>query len=154
MAGHLPKQVENFLRIDSKNIAIISSSWHSEIVNEMLRTSKDLLEKLGANSISIHCLPGSLELPLAAKLLFQNNEQLDAIIAFGVILKGQTSHNETVEREVANGFSLVSQEFSKPVINEVIGVNDIKFATQRAQSKGIEAVYALTEFLNLSLIHI
>ena len=148
MTGHLPKQVENFKNLNKANIAIIASSWHSEIIDQMINSSKELLEKLDASSISVHSLPGSLELPLAAKILFSKNDKLDAIIAFGVILKGDTTHNETVEREVANGFTLVSQEFSKPIINEVIGVSDIKFAAQRAQSKGIEAVYAVSEFLN------
>ncbi len=148
MAGHLPKQVEDFKRIDGANVAIIASSWHKDIVDKMVSTSKEHLERLGVNSISIHVLPGSLELTLAAKILFSGNDKLDAIIAFGVILKGDTSHNETVEREVANGFTLVSQEFSKPIINEVIGVNDIEFAKQRATSKGIEAVYALSEFMD------
>ena len=148
MAGHLPKQVEDFKRIDGANIAIIASSWHRDIVDKMVLSSKEHLERLGSSNISTHILPGSLELTLAAKILFSKNNRLDAIIAFGVILKGETSHNETVEREVANGFTLVSQEFSKPIINEVIGVKDIEFAKQRAKSKGIEAVYALSEFLD------
>ena len=148
MAGHLPKQVESFKSLENSNIAIITSSWHVEIINEMVSSAKELLNKLGNKSISLHTLPGSLELPLAAKILFNKNDKLDAIIAFGIILKGDTSHNETVEREVANGFTLVSQEFSKPIINEVIGVSDIEFAKQRATSKGIEAVYAVSEFLS------
>ncbi len=148
MAGHLPKKIENFSRINGANIAIIASSWHYEIVSQMISTSKELIENLGANLVSSSTLPGSLELPLAAKLLFAKNKEIDAIIAFGIILKGDTTHNETVEREVANGFTLVSQEFSKPIINEVIGVSDIEFAKERATSKGVEAVYAVSEFLN------
>ena len=148
MAGLLPKQAEDFHKIKGANIALIASSWHSEIVNEMISTCKEHLEKLDVGSITTHTLPGSLELPLAAKILFSKKPKLDAVIAFGVILKGDTTHNETVEKEVARGFTLVSQEFSKPVINEVIGVSNLEHAHSRASSKGIEAVYAVSEFLD------
>ena len=82
MAGHLPKQVENFKSLNEANIAIIASSWHKEIINQMISSSKELLEKLGANSIYVHDLPGSLELPLAAKILFNKNIEVGSFVGF------------------------------------------------------------------------
>jgi 6,7-dimethyl-8-ribityllumazine synthase len=148
MAGHLPKHKQDFLKIPGAKIAIISSSWHWDIVGEMIKTCVAEVELLDIASVEIHKLPGSLELPLTAKLLFESKPDLNAIIAFGVVLKGGTTHNDTVLQQVNQGFSLVSDKYSKPIINEVIGVDDIKDAQTRAVSKGIEAAYAVSEFLH------
>lgn len=148
MAGHLPKDQSEFLKIQGAKIAIISSSWHWDIVDKMTKTCLSELERLDAKSLETHKLPGSLELPLAASILFDRKPELDAIIAFGVVLKGGTTHNETVLQQVNQGFSLISDRFGKPIINEVIGVDGINDAQARATSKGIEAAYAVSEFLN------
>lgn len=149
MAGHLPKETSKFHTIPGAKIAIIASSWHAQIVNQMIETCTKELEKLQSHTpIKVHILPGSLELPLAARILFEKERELDAIIAFGVVLKGDTTHDNTVIDHVNQGFSLISDRFAKPIINEVIGVSDIKHAEVRAISKGIEACYAVSEFIN------
>lgn len=148
MAGHLPKHQSDFLKIKGAKIAIVCSSWHPQIIDTMTKTCINELKRLEVDSIECHKLPGSLELPLAARLLFEKNPSLDAIIAFGVVLKGGTSHNDTVLQHVNHGFCLVTERFSKPIINEVIGVDKIEDAQSRAISKGVEAAYAVSEFLN------
>lgn len=148
MAGHLPKDQSEFLKIEGAKIAIISSSWHWDIVLEMTNTCIAELKRLEAKSIETHKLPGSLELALTAQILFEQKPELDAVIAFGVVLKGGTTHNDSVLQHVNHGFSQVSLQYSKPIINEVIGVDKIEDAKIRASSKGIEAAYALSEFIN------
>jgi 6,7-dimethyl-8-ribityllumazine synthase len=154
MAGFLPKQISEFHKIPNTNVAIISSMWHSECVNSMVDKAIEILQKVDVNinDISTHKIPGSLELPFAARILFEKYPNLDAILAFGVVLKGATTHDDTVIESVVNGFQLVSDRFGKPIINEVIGVNTIEDAIKRSGdsdwNKGIEAVFALTEILN------
>ena len=116
----------------------------------MIAQTRTLLLSLGVDStdISQHALPGSLELPFAARTLFEAQPELDAIIAFGVVLKGDTTHDDSVIQTVVDGFSRVSDRFNKPVINEVIGVKQLEDAEARAEDKGTEAVFALTELLH------
>ncbi len=153
MAGGLPKQSNAFHRLPDARIAIIASMWHAQCVDKMIdRAHRELLAiEVKAENIKVHRVPGSLELPFAARVLFDAEPRLDAIIAFGVILKGATGHDETVMQQVVHGFGLVSDRFGKPIVNEVIGVSDITDAVKRSDesdlNKGLEAVFAVSEIL-------
>ena len=154
MAGYLPKPVADFHKIPGARIAIIAAMWHPDCVNAMIeRTQKELQAvDVSADNISVHFIPGSLELPYAARCLFESDPSLDAVIAFGVVLKGATTHDDSVIQTVVDGFSRVSDRFHKPIINEVIGVTCIEDAQKRSDdsiaNKGVEAVFALTELLH------
>lgn len=154
MGAGLPKKPEQFHKIPHARLAIIGSSWHSDCVDSMInRAQKELLAlDVKPENISIHKVPGSLELPFAARLLFESDPELDAILAFGVVLKGITSHDEMVLHGVFEGFMDVTERFGKPVINEVIGVDSVEDAKKRSgddhMNKGVEAVYATSELLH------
>jgi 6,7-dimethyl-8-ribityllumazine synthase len=153
MAGFLPKPVNEFHSIPDARIAIVASMWHPECVNSMVERAVTELMAAGVDekNVSTHTLPGSLELPYAARCLFENDSALDAVIAFGVVLKGDTTHDDNVMQNVVDGFGRVSDRFHKPIINEVIGVMSIEDAQKRSDdtvaNKGVEAVFALTELL-------
>lgn len=154
MAGYLPKPVEQFHKIPAAKIAIIAAMWHRDCVDAMIARAKQELLALDVqeSNISVHFIPGSLELPYAARSLFEADSELDAVIAFGVVLKGATTHDDAVIQTVVDGFSRVSDRFHKPIINEVIGVTSIEDARQRSDdsiaNKGVEAVFALSELLH------
>ena len=154
MAGFLPKAVADFHAIPEARVAIIAAMWHPSSVNAMVARAKQelLAVHVKEHNISTHTIPGSLELPYAARCLFEHDETLDAILAFGVVLKGATTHDDAVIRTVVDGFSRVSERFHKPIINEVIGVATLEDAQKRADNsvanKGLEAVFALTELLH------
>lgn len=151
MKGFLPKSPKDFYDLSGKKVAIIASMWHIDCVNNMINRASQELNRLNISSIDTHYLPGSLELPTAAKLLFKKFKDLDAIIAFGVVLKGSTTHDDSVIQTVVNGFNTLSLEFEKPIINEVIGVNTMEDAVARSDNsesnKGVEAVFALSEYM-------
>lgn len=153
MAGFLPKNPENFSKIPGTKVAIIASMWHAGYVDKMVERNVLELLKLDVKEtdIQIHKIPGSLELPMAARILFETYPDLDAIIAYGVVLKGGTTHDATVIDTVVNGFVQVSDRFGKPIINEVIGVVDLKDAERRSSddtwNKGLEAAFTLSEFI-------
>lgn len=151
MAGALPRKPEEFQHIDGTTIAIIASMWHDNCVQAMIDRAKSELERLGVRRIDVHRLPGSYELPLAANFIFSSDPTVDAIIGFGVVLKGATTHDSTVITEVVSGFSRVMHQHGKPIINEVIGVVDMKDAEKRSGTdnwnKGLEAAFAVSETL-------
>ena len=153
MSGHLPKEPEIFKAIPDAHVGIVASMWHAKYVDRMVERAVAELKKLGVaeRDILVHRLPGSAELPLAASLLFQHHPILDGILAFGVVLQGGTTHNTMVLEQVSHGFGLTSHRFGKPIINEVIGVVDLKDADERSRedrgNKGLEAVFAFSEFL-------
>lgn len=154
MAGFLPKSPDEFYKIEQARVAIISAMWHPQCVNAMVDRAVTELLNVGVDQLDIsqHQLPGSLELPYAARCLFEADDNLDAVIAFGIVLKGDTTHDDNVMQNVVDGFGRVMDRFHKPIINEVIGVNSIEDAQKRSDNslanKGVEAVFALTELLH------
>ncbi len=143
----LPKTPDKFVHIPGTKVAIIASMWHRDIIEAMVASAKTQLLSIGLEekNILITWAPGSHELPLYAKLLFEKHHNLDGVIAFGVVLRGGTTHNESVIQAVVNGFINLTIEQAKPIINEVIGVDNIEDARKRAADKGIEAVFAFSE---------
>ena len=77
MGAGLPKQPEQFHKIPHARVAIVGSSWHSDCVNAMInRAEKELLAlDVAPANISIHTVPGSLELPLAARILLKKTRR-------------------------------------------------------------------------------
>ncbi|NKC00183.1 MAG: 6,7-dimethyl-8-ribityllumazine synthase [Pseudomonadales bacterium] len=134
-------------------IAILKSKWYPEYVENMAEACATVLSQYGYKHIDQHTLPGSLELPLAARdLLSEDHDgQIDAIICFGVIVKGATLHFEMISYECMRGLGKVMEDFRRPVVVEVLPVFDIKEAAERAAddefNKGIEAAAAAIEMV-------
>lgn len=125
-------------------IAIVGSSFRAEVTDVLEKRCITTLEKNGVPraNIATFRVPGSMEIPLAAKRLARKQEY-DAIIVFGAIVKGKTYHFEQIANECARGCMQVSLDYEIPVIFEVFAVYDIKDAIRRAtrkkDNKGVEA---------------
>ena len=134
-------------------IAILKSKWYPEIVDSMAATCERVLRERGYEDVDTHTLPGSLELPLAAADLLEVDakDEIDAVICFGVILKGETLHFEMITNECMRGLAQVMLQYRRPVIVEVLPVLDIEHARARAAddefNKGYEAAAAAIEMI-------
>jgi 6,7-dimethyl-8-ribityllumazine synthase len=134
-------------------ICILQSKWYPELVQSMSEACQQVLGQAGYTDIHTHTLPGSLEIPLAARdLLAQDVEQqIDAIICFGVIIKGDTLHFEMISEESMRGLGSVMHDFRRPVVVEILPVFTMQQAVERASddefNKGIEAAAAAIEMV-------
>lgn len=134
-------------------IAILKSKWYPEYVESMAAACAGVLEQYGYMAIEQHTLPGSLEIPLAARDLLANDvdNDLDAVICFGVIVKGDTLHFEMISYESMRGLGGLMHEFRRPVVVEILPVFNIEQAAERAAddefNKGIEAAVAAIEMV-------
>lgn len=142
-------------RIDTPGrIAILCSKWYPEIVESMSSTCAGVLREAGYDRLEVHILPGSLELPLAAADLLAADAagDLDAVICFGVIVKGETLHFEMITNECMRGLGAVALQYRRPVVVEVLPVLDIEHARARAgedeYNKGYEAAAAALEMID------
>lgn len=135
-------------------IAILQSKWYPEIVGSMVAVCAGVLREAGYRRIEQHILPGSLELPLAAAdlLASDRDRSLDALICFGVIVKGETLHFEMISAECMRGLGAVSLQYRRPVVVEVLPVFEIDDARARAAAdefnKGYEAAAAAIEMIH------
>ena len=84
MAGHAPEiAVPKFAKA---KVAIISSSWHLDICNDLISGATRALEAAEVKKIKVIYVPGSFEIPLAAQKMFEKG--YDAVVAVGLVLKG------------------------------------------------------------------
>lgn len=134
-------------------IAILKSKWYPQLVENLARTCDETLRACGYQDIEQHTLPGSLEIPLAARdlLALDVDNRIDAVICFGVIVKGATYHFEMISNEAMRGLGEVMHEFRRPVVVEILPVFDIKDAEERCAddefNKGYEAAAAAIEMV-------
>ena len=135
-------------------IEILKSKWYPEVVDALAATCEGVLAVHGFTDVAVHTLPGSLEIPLAAAdlLAMDANEEIDAIICFGVILKGETLHFEMITNECMRGLGNVMLQYRRPVIVEILPVLEIEHALARAAddefNKGFEAAAAAIEMIH------
>ncbi len=135
-------------------IAILKSKWYPEIVDALTQTCEGVLREHGFEEVDVHTLPGSLELPLAAADLLAVDKQgeIDAVICFGVILKGETLHFEMITNECMRGLATVMLQYRRPVIVEILPVFEMEHAQARAAddefNKGYEAAAAAIEMIH------
>jgi 6,7-dimethyl-8-ribityllumazine synthase len=141
------------LKNKSIRVVILTALFNESITSSLARAAESELVALGAHAhlISKIQVPGAWELPVAAKKIFQSSET-DAIIACGCVIRGDTGHYEIVATQSAAGLMAVGLEFSRPVMNAVLTVENSAQAEARARddstNKGAEAAQALVELLN------
>ena len=135
-----------------KKFAIVASRYHREIVDQLVEGAQETLESHGAKKadVSVIWVPGSFEIPVVARAVLDHQEP-DAVICLGVIIKGETMHNEYIAHEVARGISQLSNQVGKPVIFGVLTPEDADQAKARAGGnkghKGVEAAEAAIEMI-------
>ena len=135
-------------------MAIVASRWNDFVVSRLISGAVDALERLGASSdaITIVRVPGSFEIPMAARRVAQSGNY-DALICIGVIIRGETSHNEHIASEVFKGIAQVSLETNLPIALGVVTADNLEQAIDRAGAKsgnkGFEAAMSAVELANL-----
>jgi 6,7-dimethyl-8-ribityllumazine synthase len=144
VSGH---GVPDMPAIDASDVslAIVASTWHDTICNALLdgavRTAKDS----GVVEPTVIRVLGAIEIPVVAQALAAKH---DAVVALGVVIRGQTPHFDYVCDAVTQGLTRVSLDESTPVANGVLTVNDEQQAIDRAglpgssEDKGAQAAAA------------
>jgi 6,7-dimethyl-8-ribityllumazine synthase len=143
-SSHIPK-------LDGGRTAIIISKWYREYTDAMVTRCLEILKAANCEEPKVHVVPGSLEIPLAAKRLAESDPRLECIIVFGVILKGDTYHFEMVKDLANSGIERVMFENDIPIINEIIPVDSLDYIKARCgnddKNKGLEAGLAAVEIM-------
>jgi 6,7-dimethyl-8-ribityllumazine synthase len=138
-------------RIPAARVAILQSKWHRDHTDRMVEKCVETLRAAEVTDIEQFLLPGSLELPIAAKILLQKDKSWDALVAIGIVVKGDTYHFEMVTQQTFSGLQQVALEFSVPIINEVLPVTSIDQVIARTgdnnANKGYEAGIAVAEMI-------
>ena len=152
MAGHAPTIA--LKPLPAAKIAIISSSWHLDICNDLIAGAQRALAEAQVGEVEVQFVPGSFEIPLAAQYAFEAG--FDGVVALGLVLKGETPHFDYVCQGVTQGVIDVSLKHSKPIGYGVLMCNDLDQAIDRCgratskEDKGYDSAVAVLELLHLS----
>ena len=147
--------IEVLKKASNKRFGIVSSEWNSEIIERLLNGAYDFFSKIDINKDSIqhYSVPGSFEL-ISGCVKMQSDHDLDAIIAIGSIIQGETKHFEYVCQAVAHGIKDLNIIFDVPVIFCVLTDSNIEQAKARSGgkygNKGYEAAFAALKMAELS----
>lgn len=135
--------------------AIVAARWNAVITDRLLQGALDCLHRSGAarQDIQIIRVPGAWEVPAAARAVAET-KRVDAVIALGCLLRGETAHFEAIYNEVARGIGQSQQETGIPHAFGVLTCDTLEQALDRAGlksgNKGFEAAAAAIEMVSLS----
>ena len=151
MAGHAPEI--GVKPLPNAKVAIISSSWHLDICNDLIASAQRALQLAQVQQVEVQFVPGSFEIPLAAQYAFDKG--FDAVVAVGLVLKGETPHFDYVCQGVTQGVIDVSLKYGKPIGYGVLMCDDLDQAEARCgrphskEDKGYDSAVAALELLRL-----
>ena len=150
----------SFTNSSTLKVGIVIARFNDLITNKILSGCLDCLKRHGldtselSNQVDIVWVPGSFELPIAAKTLMKK-KSYDVVIALGAVIRGETSHYDVVISEASKGISQVAYENNVPIIFGVLTTDTMQQALERAGIKNnLGWNYALQAIEMLSLIHI
>jgi len=133
---------------------IVVSRTNEFITARLLEGALDGLRRHGAEDDQIHVVrvPGSFEIPLAAKRLATTGHY-NAILCLGTVIRGATPHFEYIAGEVSKGVAAAALETGVPMAFGVLTTDSIEQAIERAGSKGgnkgFDAACSAIEMANL-----
>ena len=112
---------------------MVAARWNETLVKRLVDAALDTLRRQGVRDADVELtwVPGSLELPVAASWA-AGSGRFDAVLAFGVVIRGETEHFRLVAEGAARGLQQVALDTGVPVLNGVLAVYDAAQAEARA----------------------
>ncbi len=149
---------ETGVSVPGARIAVVASSWHAIVMDGLIAGAERTCAESGAVATVIRAA-GSFELPIIAKAC-AGSGRFDAVVALGVIIRGDTPHFEYVCSAAASGLSQVALETMVPVGFGLLTCDTEAQALDRAgidgssEDKGAEATWAaLSTLVALRALH-
>jgi 6,7-dimethyl-8-ribityllumazine synthase len=135
-------------------VAIVASRFNETISKRLVEGALDCLRRHGVpdDNLQVAWVPGAFELPGAARR-FVDSGEVDAVVAIGVVIRGQTAHFEYVAGQALTGIGELAARGEIPVTCGVLTAENTEQAEDRAGgkmgNKGFEAALAAIEMANL-----
>jgi 6,7-dimethyl-8-ribityllumazine synthase len=135
-------------------IGIVASRFNHTLVERLVEGAIDcfLRHEGEEENLTLVRVPGSWEIPMAVKELLLK-EDIEGVVALGVLIRGATPHFEYIANEVAKGLAILSLEHRKPVSFGIITADTLEQAIERAGTKhgnkGWDAMLSTIEMVNL-----
>lgn len=146
--------VAHFSLPDDVKVGIVVSEWNQDITHALLKACTAFLIESGVDEehIDVINVPGSFELPVAARWAFEQFNS-HAVICLGCVIKGDTDHDIYINHAVSSGITHLALTANKPVIFGVLTPNTKEQALDRAGgkygNKGVEAAASALKMISI-----
>ena len=132
-----------------RKFAIVASQFNARYVQGLVNHATEEIRALVPGAfLSLYQVPGAFEIPIVVREL-ATRDDIDAILAIGVIIRGSTAHADHLATSVTNALQQIAVEHGVPVINAVLSLEDEDQARERCLEKkinrGIEAARAAVQ---------
>ncbi len=143
MSTDLPPRPQRRRVSVRRSFAIVASQYNKEFVDALVESVKEELATISASTgVTVHEVPGAFEIPLIVQEIAAKGE-VDAIIALGVVIEGQTRHASLIAQSVTQSLQQIGMQFRTPVIHEVLFLQNEEQARARCMdpklNRGVEA---------------
>jgi 6,7-dimethyl-8-ribityllumazine synthase len=148
------RSYEGKLTARGLKLGIVASRFNHTLVERLVEGAIDcfLRHEGEEENLTLVRVPGSWEIPMAVKELLVK-EEIEGVVALGVLIRGATPHFEYIANEVSKGLAMLSLEHRKPVSFGVITADTLEQAIERAGTKhgnkGWDAMLSTIEMVNL-----
>jgi 6,7-dimethyl-8-ribityllumazine synthase len=140
--------------LPSGRIAIVVSKYNASITGNLLQGALDTLRQAGFadDRIDVAHVPGAWEVP-GPVAIFAKRPTTLAVIALAAVIRGETTHDQHLNRAVSNALMEIALEVNKPVLMGVLTCNTVEQAIHRSGgnfgNKGTECAEAALEMIRL-----
>ena len=143
--GHTPPLDGSRLRV-----GIVQARFNEGVTNALHAACLAELTAMGvrAENITHVTVPGALEVPSAMQMLARRGD-VDALVALGCIIRGETYHFELVANESGAGVTRLALDYQVPIANAIITTENLEQAIARQTDKGRDAARVAVEMANL-----
>ncbi|MEO0017495.1 MAG: 6,7-dimethyl-8-ribityllumazine synthase [Verrucomicrobiota bacterium] len=134
-------------------ICIVASKYNEEFTDALVENTLEEISQLVPQArIDLIRVPGAFEIPVVVSAVMEREAPV-CVIALGLIIRGATQHGDLVARAVTDALMRISLETKRPVIHEVVIVDDEKQAYARciapALNRGREAARAAAAMVDV-----
>jgi 6,7-dimethyl-8-ribityllumazine synthase len=142
------------MQVENARFAIVVSKYNNSITSKLLTGTVETLcaHRVADDAIDVVWVPGAWEIPLVADRLAKTNRYA-AVICLGAVIRGETTHDQHINRHVSVSLGKTSLECGLPVLMGVLTCNSLEQAINRSGgavgNKGIECAEAALEMVSL-----
>lgn len=115
--------------------AIVASQYNDRYVGSMLRAAVNVLKQGGAEEVRVIRVPGAVEIPVVVSRLGDQAPSYSAIICLGVIIRGATTHAQTINDMVTSSLATLTLKYEIPIVHEVLLLENEQQAKERCLDK-------------------
>jgi len=146
--------VNSKLSVAEISIVIVVSEFNQPIIENLLQGALDAFVNHGGMQSDIHIyrVPGAFEIP-GTIVQIMKHQALDAIVALGAVIRGETPHFDLISAESARGIAEISRNVDIPIINGILTTDNAKQAEERSKvggrNKGWDAMEAALQTISV-----